>query len=54
MPKIKPYLSVNFCYKCKRPVPRMGLSIRGNAGNVSVSTPFMCPWCKSENRKNKR
>jgi hypothetical protein len=51
MPKLKPYASINFCYKCKRPVPRIGLSIRTGAGNISATTPFICPWCKAEKKK---
>ena len=26
--------------------PRIGISIRTNSGNASVSTPFICPKCK--------
>lgn len=49
--KIKPTFSVNFCYKCKAPVPRLGLSLRTKAGNMYVNTPFICPNCR---RKKKR
>ena len=49
--RIKPYASINFCYKCKRPVPRIGLSICTGTGNISATTPFICPWCKAEKKK---
>ena len=45
--KIKPFLSINFCYKCGCPVPRLGVSIRTGVGNISTSTPFICPKCKT-------
>ena len=44
--KIKPFVNINFCSKCGCPVPRIGISIRTNSGNASVSTPFICPKCK--------
>ena len=52
MPSIKPTASIVFCYKCNRPVPRIGLSIRTGAGNIHASRPFICPWCKA--KKNKK
>ena len=51
MPNIKPFASINFCYKCKRPVPRIGLSIHTNAGNISLNNRFVCPWCKADKKK---
>lgn len=44
--KIKPFLNINFCYKCGRPVPRAGVSLKTGGGNVSFSTPFICFKCK--------
>lgn len=49
--KIKPYMSINFCYKCKCPVPRLGLSIKTNKGNISTTTPFVCPNCKKKRKR---
>lgn len=49
--KIKPFVSINFCYKCGCPVPRVGLSVRTGMGNVSTTTPFICPKCKSKKKK---
>lgn len=49
--KIKPFVSINFCYKCKCPVPRIGLSVRTQAGNVSATTPFVCPKCKKKRKR---
>ena len=48
---MKPFVNINFCYKCGCPVPRIGLSIRTKAGNVSVSTPFICPKCKKKKKR---
>ena len=53
MPKLRPHASVNFCYKCKRPVPRIGLSVRTNAGNISFNSPFICPWCSKKSKKKR-
>lgn len=50
---IKPFVSINFCYKCGCPVPRAGLSVRTKAGNISASTPFICPKCKVKKKKGK-
>ena len=33
---IKPFVSVNFCYKCGCPVPKAGLTIRTKAGNFLI------------------
>lgn len=52
--KIKPFVNINFCYKCGCPVPRAGISIRTGMGNVSMSTPFICPKCKNKKSKEKR
>lgn len=49
--KIKPYASINFCLKCGCPVPRIGLSIKTKAGNISTSSPFICPRCKSKKKR---
>lgn len=49
--KIKPYASINFCYKCKCPVPRVGLSVRTKVGNINTSTPFICPRCKAKRKR---
>ena len=49
--KIKPFVNINFCYKCGCPVPRAGISIRTNMGNVSTSTPFICPKCQAKKKK---
>ena len=38
--KLKPFVSINFCYKCGCPVPRVGLSIKTSKGNISTTTPF--------------
>lgn len=43
---IKPFISINFCYKCGCPVPKVGLSVRTKAGNIGVSSPFICLKCK--------
>lgn len=50
---MKPFVNINFCYKCGCPVPRVGLSIRTKASNFSVSTPFICPKCKAKKKKGK-
>lgn len=50
---IKPFASVNFCYKCGCPVPKIGITLRTKAGNVSASTPFICPKCKSKQKKKR-
>lgn len=47
---MKPFVNINFCYKCGCPVPRVGLSIRTKASNFSVSTPFICPKCKKKKK----
>ena len=52
--RIKPFINVNFCYKCGCPVPRAGISIRTKVGNISTSTPFICPKCKAKKNKNKK
>ena len=49
--KIKPFASVNFCFKCGCPVPRFGISVKTNVGNISTSTPFICPHCKNKRKK---
>ena len=49
--KIKPFVNINFCYKCGCPVPRAGISIRTSKGNISVSTPFLCVNCKRKTNK---
>lgn len=48
---IKPFVSINFCYKCGCPVPKIGLSVRTKAGNISMGTPFLCKNCKSKQKK---
>lgn len=48
---VKPFVSLNFCSKCKCPVPRLGVSFRTNAGNITTTTPFVCPNCKSKSKK---
>ncbi len=50
--RLKPFVSVNFCFKCGCPVPRAGLSLKTKNGNVSVSTPFICPKCAALKKKN--
>ena len=50
--RIKPFINVNFCYKCGCPVPRAGISIRTKVRNISTSTLFICPKCKK--KKNKK
>ena len=52
--KIKPFVNINFCYKCGCPVPRAGISIRTGKGNISASTPFLCVNCKNKKSKEKR
>ena len=52
--KIKPFASINFCLKCGCAVPRIGLSVKTNMGNISTSSPFVCPNCKTKNRKRGR
>lgn len=49
--RIKPFTSINFCYKCGCPVPRVGISIKTGMGNISTTTPFICPKCKSKKKK---
>lgn len=49
--KIKPFVFINFCSKCGCPVPRAGLSVKGQAGRISATTPFICPKCKAKKRK---
>lgn len=51
--KIKPFVSINFCYKCGCPVPKIGLSFKTKLGNVTTSTPFLCVKCKLANKKGK-
>ena len=48
---IKPFFNIQFCHKYGCPVPRAGLSIRTKAGNVSTSTPFICPKCKGKKKR---
>lgn len=43
---VKPFASINFCSKCGCPVPRLGVSVRTGAGNITTTTPFICPKCK--------
>ena len=49
--KIKPFMSLNFCYKCGCPVPRIGLSIRTSKGNISTTSPFVCIKCKKKKKR---
>lgn len=49
--KIKPFASVNFCYKCGCPVPKIGISVKTRIGNITTSTPFMCPKCQAKKKK---
>ena len=51
--RIKPFINVNFCYKCGCPVTRIGVSVKTNVGNVSASTPFICPKCKAKIKKKR-
>lgn len=49
--KVKPFININFCYKCGCPVPRAGLSIRTKAGTISTSIPFVCFKCKNKKKR---
>ena len=49
--KLKPFVNINFCYKCGCPVPRVGVSVKTQMGNVSTSTPFICLKCKSKKKR---
>lgn len=49
--RLKPFVSINFCSKCHCPVPRAGVSLRTGSGNVTLSTPFICPKCKAKKKK---
>ena len=51
-PTFKPFVSVNFCYKCKMPVPRVGITARTGAGNLALSSPFICPNCRRKRKYN--
>ena len=48
---LKPFVNICFCYSCKSPVPRAGISMRTKAGNITMSTPFYCPKCAAKRRK---
>lgn len=51
--KIRPFASINFCSRCGCPVPRLGVSVRTKAGNVTTTTPFVCPSCKAKKKKKR-
>ena len=48
---VKPFASINICNRCGCPVPRVGLSLRTNFGNVTTTTPFICPKCKKKKKR---
>ena len=52
--RIKPFINVNFCYKCGCPVPRVCVSVQTNVGKVSASKPFICNKCKAKKKNKKR
>lgn len=49
--KIKPFINIQFCSRCGAPVPRAGVSLRTEAGNVTTTTPFICMNCKRKRRR---
>lgn len=49
--KLKPFVNINFCYKCGCPVPRVGISIKTGFGNVSTTNKFVCPKCKKKRKQ---